>query len=61
MSNFAGLFVKGLSLDQKYLPDMWKIEVFIQYGAAPDAMGFYAAMIGWCDFDEVRFFPIGKK
>ena len=30
IGDFSGTFVKGLSHDQEYLPNMWEIEVFIQ-------------------------------
>lgn len=58
---FSGTFVKGLSLDQEYLPNMWEIEVFIQCCTAPDATGFNPAVVRRRDLDEIWFIPILKK
>ena len=55
---FTALFVRGLTLDEKGLSDMGKIQITIKFGCGPDASDFNAAMLRWIKENKIRIFAL---
>jgi hypothetical protein len=55
---FTALFVCGLTLDEKGLSDMGKIQITIEFGCGPDASDFNAAVFRWIKENKVGILAV---
>ena len=44
---FAGFFICKLTLDDKSLSDVRKVQIVVEFGGGPDFADFDATVIGW--------------
>jgi len=57
---FTAFFIYGLTLDDKSLPDVRKVQIAVEFGCGPDFTDFDSAVI-WCvAMDKIGLLPVLK-
>ena len=57
---FTGFFICKLTLDDKSLSDVRKVQIVVEFGGGPDFTDFDAAVIGWVAVDKIGLLSIFK-
>ena len=57
---FTGFFICKLTLDDKSLSDVRKVQIVVEFGGGPDFADFDATVIGWVAKDKIRGLAIAK-
>jgi hypothetical protein len=55
---FTGFFICGLSLDEKSLSDMRKVQIAVEFSGGPDFADFDASMVRRIEIDKIGILPI---
>jgi hypothetical protein len=58
---FAGLFVCGLALNDKSLPNARKIQIAVEFGCGPDFADFDSAVVRGVAKDKIGVPPVFEK
>ena len=57
---FTGFFICKLTLDDKSLSDVRKVQIVVEFGGGPDFADFDATVIGWVAKDKIGILAVVK-